>query len=187
MKTKIFGFTVAFLSLSAVVGIAVPVLVTALAGRPQADSSLGAAYAAVVGLLLAIVIVKTVAIFKIDDSTFHTALIAGCLFAMYALSSDMDLFLESFGVDIPPYAFGISGELAFSLAEACCCWYILFLYRIPLQSKNAAIVAVTVMAALMGYSLAVIFGYGYIFHFLLSVIFAVSQVLARGVVRPMPS
>ncbi len=172
-RNKLLCFGVPCLALSLAVGIAAPLLTTLLGGGAVSDSALGAAYVTVLGFLFVVCIVEVISVFKIDDSTFHTALIAGCLFVLYALSVDMDLFLKNFGVDIPLYALGISSELAFALAEACCCWYILFLYRIPISNRSAAIVTVCAMASLMGYSLAVIFGYGYIFHFLLSAIYII--------------
>lgn len=167
MKNKAFWYFAACMVLSLAAGIAAPLAMTRL-GAAEADPTVGAAYATVLGLLLVVAAVEIVSVFKIDDSTFHTALMAGCLFALYALSADMQSFLSGFGVRVPLYALGIPSEFAYALAEGCCCWYILYLYRIPVSGKTAAFAAAPLSAALLGYSFAAMFGYGYIFHFILT-------------------
>ena len=159
-----------------------PTIVTSIGANPTQSPTIGATYVTVCGLLVVIMIVEIVSVFKIDDSTFHTALLAGSLVVLYAFSVDMQLFFAYFGIDIPKVAFGIASEIAFVFAMSCCCWFMTYTYNLRVDGSSLAYVAVPSVLALTAYSITLMLGYGYIAHFVIVVIFSIAfcRVLRRA-------
>ena len=174
MKNKALTFAIFGLLLCVAVGVALSCILTALGFAPTPSIPVGAAYVTVCGLLLVIMIVEIISVFRIDDSTFHTALLAGSLFALYLFSADMQLYFESYSVTIPRVIFGVSSEIAFVFALSCCCWFMLYSFDLTVDGKSIAFVTVPSVIALLMYSLLLLLGYGYIAHFVIVVIFSVS-------------
>ncbi len=159
------------LLLSVGAGTAVSFLLTRY-GQISPSLATGAAFMTLLGLFLLILVVEIVSAFKIEGSTYHTVLIAGCLLALYAFSADSKLFMECNGGTISPIVFGISSEIAFVLSEACCCWYLLYLYGIAMNGKLFAAVSLSSMFATLAEAVSLIYGFGYIAHFVNVGIFA---------------
>lgn len=174
MKRKALAFTILGLVLSVGAGVAAVLLLSAHRVADSPSLKVGAAFVTVLALMVGIVIVEIVSVFKIDDSTFHTALIAGSLFATFALSTDMRIFLQTFGIAVPEFVMGISGEIAFILAAGCCCWFVTYTNGTAVEAKTAVGVALPVIAAFMVYSLTFVYGYGYIAHFAIVVTLSVA-------------
>lgn len=173
MKNKALTFSIIGLLLSVIVGVAVQVILTLTGFKAQTNPTVGTIFATVCGLLVIIVVVEIVSIFKIDDSSFHTALLAGSLLALYAFSTDMHLFVAQFELNVHPLFFGIVSEIAFVFAATCCCWFMQYTYGLPVHDEIIAAIAVPSVVALMAYSLTLILGYGYIAHFVIAAIFSV--------------
>ncbi len=163
MKTKLPLFALAGLLLSLAFAVAVPLLVTN-AGLSMDTAAVGPVHMTVVGFLVLILIVETVSVFKIDDSTFHTVLIAGSLLALYFFSTDTVLFFQSFGIRLHRLAVGISSQISFVLSEGFCIWYILFLYGIRWSTRTFAAILLPVMFSLLGGTVALNYGYGFVPH-----------------------
>ncbi len=170
MKRKALIFTIACLAAAIAIGTVLPLALSGVAGEFTPNATVGAAYMTTIGLLFLILIVEIVSVFKIDDSTFHTALLAGCLFAMYACSADTYIFFFCYGLRIPDAVLGVTSELAFVFSELSCVWYMCYLYKIRVDSRTASAVAVPVVVAVLGYATAFIYNYAYIAHFILALI-----------------
>ena len=80
----------------------------------------------------------------------------------------MQLFFAAFGIDIPAIVFGILSEIAFVLVTVDCCWYIIFLYKLSVKRKALIAIAATILAVLLlVYTITLLYGYGYIAHFVM--------------------
>ena len=168
-------FTMISLFAALSVGIAISLILTLLGVQTVPKLTIGAVFVAMVGLMFLLVIVEIVSAIKIDDSTFHTALLAGCLFILYACSSDMQLFFAAFGIRLPEAAFGIASEIAFVLTTICCCWYVIFLYHLTVNKMVIIAFAATILSILLGvYSVTIFFGYGYIVHFIIAILMTIA-------------
>lgn len=169
MKNRALTFTIIGLIVATIAGIAISLIVTLLGIVAAPNLSVGSVFVAVVGLLLGVLIVEIVSTFKIDDSTFHTALLAGCLVALYAFSTDMQLFFAALGIDIPETVLGILSEIAFVLTAVSCCWYIIFLYKLSVKRTTLIAIAVIFLAVLfIVYAITIFYGYGYVAHFIIA-------------------
>lgn len=172
MKNKALTFSIFGLLLTLAVSIALPTVLSAVGLAPTQNPTVGATYVTLCGILVVVMIVEIVSVYKIDDSTFHTALLAGSLVALYAFSVDMQLFFSGFGMEISKAIFGIASEIAFVFVLSCCCWFMLYTYDLRVDGTNLAYVTVPSVVALLVYSITVMMGYGYIAHFVIAVIFA---------------
>lgn len=169
MKNKALTFLIISLLAAGLTGVIIALILSALGIATQSNLALGAVYIAIVGLLFIVLVVEIVSVFKIEDSTFHTALLAGFLVALYLFSTDMQLFFAQFGVYIPEIVFGIESEIAFAFIAVFSCWYVIFLYNLPVNRKKAVAVAVPVLTALLvTEALTIPCGYGYIAHFVIA-------------------
>lgn len=182
MKNKALTCSILGLLICLTVGIALPLILTKVGVNPKPNPTVGATFVTVCALLVVVMIVEIVSIFKIDDSTFHTALLAGSLVALYAFSVDMYLYLSNYGVTLPKFILGIFSETVFLFAMACCCWFMLYTYDLPVDGKNLAAVSVTSVISLMLYFITLLLGYGYIAHFVIVIIFSVAfcRILTRA-------
>lgn len=169
MKNKALTITILGLLLSGA-GIIAALIITWLDFVPKISLVLESIFVASVGFLLIILTVEIVSAIKIDDSTYHTALIAGCLVALYVFSQDMQLFFADLGVYIPNIVFSIASEIAFALTCVCCCWYVAYLYGLKLERKTFILITVSIVLTLAAYIITSVFGYGYIVHFVAVVI-----------------
>ncbi len=172
MKRKFAAISLGGVLLSAAIGVALSLILTRSALPSPYPIGVGAAYATVLGLFAVILTVEIVSVFKIRDSTVHTVLIAACLFAQYLFSVDAMIFFTALGQSIPLFAFGIPSEIAYVLNEICCCRYILFLCDVKTNRGFLGVIP-PVCAALMAYSVLLIYGYGYIAHFTIVAVYAV--------------
>ena len=168
MKNRALAFTIIGLFVALGLGIATALILTLVGVATTANLAVGVVFVVIVGLLFGVLIVEIVSIFKIDDSTFHTALLAGSLVILYACSTDMQLFFSACGIDIPEIVFGIISEIAFVLTAVCCCWYIIFLYRLSVKRKTIVTIATIVLTLLlMVYTITIFYDYGFVVHFVL--------------------
>ena len=168
MKNRALAFTIIGLFVALGLGIATTLILTLVGVATTANLAVGVVFVVIVGLLFGVLIVEIVSIFKIDDSTFHTALLAGSLVILYACSTDMQLFFAACGIDIPEVVFGIISEIAFVLTAVCCCWYIIFLYRLSVKRKTIVAIATIVLTLLLtAYTITIFYGYGFVVHFVL--------------------
>ena len=168
MKNRSLAFTIIGLFVASVLGIATALILTLAGVVTTANLAVGVVFVVIVGLLFGVLIVEIVSIFKIDDSTFHTALLAGSLVILYACSTDMQLFFSACGIDLPEVVFGIISEIAFVLTAVCCCWYIIFLYRLSVKRKTIVAIATIVLTLLlMAYTITIFYDYGFVVHFVL--------------------
>ena len=171
MKNRALPFIIIGLLVAGVAGVVVALILTSLGVETSSNLAAGAVYVAIIGLLLGVLIVEIVSFVKIDDSTFHTALLAGCLIALYFFSTDMQLFFTALGIQIPEVLFGVAGEIAFVLTTVSCCWYIIYLYKLPVKRKTLIAIAATILAVLLiVYIITSLYGYGYITHFVTAVL-----------------
>ena len=169
MKNKALICTIIGLLVAAIAGMAITLVLTSLGVICKPNLAVGIVYVVLVGLQFIVLIVEIVSVFKIDDSTIHTALTAGCLVVLYACSADMQLFFATLGIYIPEIVLGILSELAFVLTTVCCCWYVIFLYKLPVKRKTIIAIAATILSALLVVHLITsFFGYEYITHFVIS-------------------
>lgn len=182
MKNKALTFAIFGLVVCLTLGVALPLILSGMDFTPEPNPAVGATYVTVCGLLLVILTVEIVSMFKIDDSTFHTALISGSLAVMYFFSADMELFLVYFDVTVSKVVFEICSEMVFIFALVCCCWFMTYTYRLNVKGKTLATVAVPLVIALIGFFVTVIYGYGYIAHFVIVALLSLAfcLVLARA-------
>ena len=171
MKNKALILTAVGLSAAVMagIGIATSLILTAVDAVPKSNLALGSVYTALVGLLFFVLIVEIISVIKIDDSTIHTVILAVCLILLYAFSTDMQLFLADFGIAVPDIVCAVVSEAAFILIAVCCGWYIVFLYRLSVNTKVIAAISVPALTVLMTvYSLTNFYGCGYIAHFIIT-------------------
>lgn len=175
MKNRALTFTIFGLLISLVLGIVASLILTFLGAVTAPNLAVGIVFVVIVGLMFIVLIVEIVSVFKIDDSTFHTALLAGCLVMLYAFSTDMHLFFAVFGIHISEIACAIVSEVALILTTICCCWYIIYLYSLSVKKKPFIATAVTILPVLLIAHLIIsFFGYGYITHFIISALMAIA-------------
>ena len=175
MKKRVLPFTIAGLLFASLSGITVAAVLTKVGAAPTPNHAVGAVFVAMLGLLFTVFIVEIVSAIKIDDSTFHTALLAGSLVALYLFSSDMQLFFAVCGIEVPAVVFGILSELAFVLTTVSSCWYIIFLYRLSVKRKPIAAIATIILAVLLiAYVITIFYGYGYVAHFVIAALTALA-------------
>lgn len=175
MKNRALFFTITGLIAATVAGMAIALILTFLGVNTAPNLAVGIVFVVIVGLLSIVLIVEIVSVFKIDDSTIHTALIAGCLLVLYACSTDMRLFFASLGINIPETVFGIISEIAFILTTTSCCWYIIYLYNLSVKRKPIVATAVIILPVLLvAHSVISLFGYGYITHFVIVALMAIA-------------
>lgn len=165
MKHGALLFTMVTLAATLVFGIVLSLAITLLKVTVLPNATVGAAYITLLGVLLIVVLVEVISVFKIDDSTLHTVLLALSLFMLYAFSTDMQLFFAYFGIGLPRILFGIASEVLYVCASIFCCWYLLFLYGVPINIKIVAAYVAPLLGAIIGYSVALVYGFGYIAHF----------------------
>lgn len=173
MKHRALVFTVCLLTALSAVGITVAGVLTSLGVDMHATTAVGSVNTAVVGLLFVLVLVEIVAAIKIDDSTYHTALLTGCVMTQFLFSTDTQSFIAGMGVVIPDAVFGIISEIAYVLAVLCGCAYIVFLYGVRINMKAFASSLVPAAALIIGYSLDPLYGFGYILHFAVAALLSV--------------
>ena len=168
MKNRALTLVIIGLVASVVAGVTVAIVLSSLGVRTSPNLAVGSVFVAVLALLFVVLIVEIVSAIKIDDSTPHTTFIAGCLVVLFALSTDMQMFFAAFGIDIPNTVFGILSEVAFIFATICCCWYVIYLYKLTVKRKLTIAIAATIFAVLLIiYSITLFYGYGYVAHFVI--------------------
>lgn len=167
MKKRAITFVLLGLILAGFPGIAVQYILSLLGVVSTPSLAIGSAYIVAIGLFFIILIVEIVSAFLIDDSTFHTALLAACLLGLYLCSTDMQLFLSNFNDHIPNSIFGIASELFFLLTAGCCCFYIKYLYSIVVKRKTTILILAIIVALFITYSFMLNTDYSYIIHFVL--------------------
>lgn len=165
MKNKTITVTIIVLLVATVAGITSALIVTWSNIVPQMGLVVESLFVAVVGCLGIVLAVEIVSAINIDSSTIHTALLAGCLVALYVFSADMTLFLDDLGIYIPHAVFAIASEVAFILTTVCCCWYVKFMYGLTLKKTTATAISVSIGALFAAYIVTYLFDYGYIVHF----------------------
>lgn len=172
MKNKVLIFSVAGIAAASAVGIAVSLIFTLLGMGDTSSVAAGAVHIVVVGLLFLTLIVEIVSAATIEDSTYHTALITGCLFIQYLCSADGALFFADMGLRLHPAVYGIVSEIAFLGAVAGCCAYVMYLYKLRLNT--IFLVVLPILAALLFavYAVTLFHGYGYIAHFVVAALAA---------------
>lgn len=169
MKNKSLTLLISGLLTVGIAGAAIAIILSLSGVDTQPDLAVGSVYIAAVGMMFIVLIVEIVSAIKIEDSTFHTALLAASLIVLYLFSTDMQLFFAEFGIDIPKAVFGTASEIAFVLTSVLCCWYIVFLYNLSVNRKAIASTSVPILATLLiTDGLTIDLGYGYIAHFIIA-------------------
>ncbi|MCH5171911.1 MAG: histidine kinase [Erysipelotrichales bacterium] len=168
MKNKLLTFVLLGLLVAGFAGVAIQFGLSSFGINTLPNLAVGSVYIAVIGLLFFVLIVEIVSTFKIEDSTFHTALLAVCLIGLCLFSTDMQLFLLNFDIKISELSFGILSELCFLLITGGCCWYIMFLYNLSINRKRIFAAVGSIIILFIGYSVAQYYGYGYIIHLILA-------------------
>ena len=175
MKNRALAFTIIGLSVATIAGIAISLILTLLGVVTAPNLAVGIVFVVIVGLMFVVLIVEIVSAVKIDDSTFHTALLAGCLVVLYAFSTDMQLLFAVFGIHISEVACGIVSEIALIFTAISCCWYIIYLYNLSVKKKPIIATAVTILTVLfIAHSVISFFNYGYITHFVIAALVAIA-------------
>lgn len=174
MKNKALTFTGIGVAVSVLLGVAA-VAVPTLCGVPSVPNlAVGIVHLTVVGLLLCVFGVEIVSVFKIDDSTYHTMLIAGGAVVFYFFSADTALFFESANAPLSPLLFGYVSECAYLFVALACCGYVMYLYGLKMRAKWCYAIFIPAVLLFAGYAAALPFGYGYPFGFALILLFSLA-------------
>lgn len=168
MKNKALLITIVGILIATAAGIAAALIITKNGASSERNLIIESMFVAVVGLLLIILTVEIISVFKINDSTYHTALIAGFLIVLYAFSADMLTFFADLGIYLSKTGFAIVSEIAFVATTLCYCWYVKFLYELTLNKKTFIAISVTIGVLQATYIAANFFGYGYVVHFVIA-------------------
>ena len=167
MKNRLLTFFIIFLLVAGISGLTASTLFTLLEVGVKPDVKVGAVHISMVTMLFVVLIVEIVSAIKIDDSTFHTAILAGCVFALYFFSADTYLFLEDVEISVAKEFLGIASETVYVFMSVCCYWYVCFLYDLSFNRKMMLGITVPVISVLLvGYMTSIFYGFGYIAHFI---------------------
>lgn len=166
-RNKLLTFGILGILILGLMGMAAQFTMSLLRITTTPTMSVGSVFIAFLVLLFVVLIIEIVSAFKIDDSTFHTALIAVCLLFLYSFSTDTQLFLSIFGIHVSNITFGILSEISFIFAASSCCYYIVFLYNLRINKNKVVILAATIFSLFIGYSFTIKYKLAYIFHIIL--------------------
>ncbi len=133
--------------------------------------SVGEVYMVVLLLLIIVIIVEIVSVYTIDDSTYHTIVLASSLFLLYLFSTDTKLFFSSININLSDNILGLFSEFAFIILSFCCCWYMLYLYKLKLNKNMLIFLHILIFSLFILYAITLFFDYGYIMHLIISIIF----------------
>lgn len=168
MKHKALIFAVIIFAAVAAAGAVVSCILTELEVSAGSAQAVNAAYITILGMLLIVLVVEIVSAAKVEDSTYHTALIAGGLLTQYIFSTDMDEALSDWGAHISVGISGIISETAFVFTVLNCFLYIVYLYNLSTNKKALFGALAVIIAVFIGYAACIFYGYGYIIHFVLA-------------------
>lgn len=174
MKNKALLFAIIGISAASVIGLLATTVLPMLGLGNIYSPAVGTVNITIVGLLFIVIIVEIVSAIKIDDSTYHTALITVCLFVQYLCSMDSATFFADMGSKIPMTVYGVISELAFVAAAISCCRYIIYLYDLRYNAKLLLMMLLPVVFLFAIYTATLFYGYGYIAHFVIAAFIAVA-------------